>query len=132
MAIPILSAVMDIIKGPLDKLIPDKNKRAEMTHEIAMAVNNSDHAQMEVNKVEAAHHSIFVAGWRPFIGWVCGMALAFEFLVRPLTQWALLIAEKSIVLPVLDTNALYPILMGMLGLGTLRTFEKSKGIARKS
>lgn len=132
MAIPFIGAVLDIIKGPLDKLIPDKDKRAEFEHEVRMSVHNSDQAQMEVNKVEAAHSSIFVAGWRPFIGWVCGLALAFEFLVRPIAQWGLLIAEKTTILPVLDTAALYPILMGMLGLGTLRTYEKFKGKNRNS
>jgi hypothetical protein len=131
MAIPFIGAVLDIIKGPLDKLIPDKNKRAEFEHEIAMAVNNSDLAQMEVNKVEAAHPSIFVAGWRPFIGWTCGTALALDFLVRPIAQWIILIFEKVVILPTLDTSQLMPILMGMLGLGTLRTYEKLKGVARK-
>jgi hypothetical protein len=86
---------------------------------------------MEVNKVEAAHHSIFVAGWRPFIGWTCGTALALDFLVRPLAQWVILISENVVILPTLDTSQLMPILMGMLGLGTLRTYEKLKGVARK-
>ena len=96
-----------------------------------MAVHNTDLAQMEVNKVEAAHHSIFVAGWRPFIGWCCGIAMGLEFIVRPITQWGILMAGKVVTLPSLDTEQLYPILMGLLGLGTLRTYEKFKGVARK-
>jgi hypothetical protein len=131
MAIPFIGAVLDIIKGPLDKLIPDKNKRQEFEHAVTMSVYNSDLSQMEVNKVEAAHHSIFVAGWRPFIGWTCGTALALDFLVRPIAQWIILIFEKVVILPTLDTSQLMPILMGMLGLGTLRTYEKLKGVARK-
>ena len=131
MAIPFIGAVLDIIKGPLEKLIPDKNKRQEFEHAVTMSVHNSDLSQMEVNKVEAAHHSIFVAGWRPFIGWTCGTALALDFLVRPLAQWVILIFENVVILPTLDTSQLMPILMGMLGLGTLRTYEKLKGVARK-
>lgn len=130
MAIPILGAVLDIIKGPLDKLVPDKAQRAAFEHEITMSVQTSDLAQMEVNKIEAAHRSIFVAGWRPFIGWTCGVAMSLEFIVRPLAQWGLNIAGKAVLLPQLDTEALYPILMGLLGLGTLRTYEKFKGVSK--
>jgi hypothetical protein len=131
MAIPFIGAVLDIIKGPLDKLIPDKNKRQEFEHAVTMSVYNSDLSQMEVNKVEAAHHSIFVAGWRPFVGWTCGMSLALDFLVRPIVQWGILVYGEVVTLPTLDTAQLMPILMGMLGLGTLRTYEKFKGVARK-
>lgn len=131
MAIPFIGAVLDIIKGPLDKLIPDKNKRMEFEQAVKMSVHEGDLAQMEVNKVEAAHPSIFVAGWRPFIGWTCGAAMALEFLVRPIAQWAILLSDKLVSLPSLDTTQLYPVLMGILGLGTLRTYEKFKGVARK-
>lgn len=131
MAIPILGAVLDLIKGPLDKIIPDKAQRAAFEHEITMSVQTSDLAQMEVNKVEAANPSTFVSGWRPFIGWICGCAMAMEFLVRPLAQWGINLSGKVVTLPSLDTAQLYPILMGMLGLGTLRTYEKFKGVARK-
>lgn len=131
MAIPILGAVLDLIKGPLDKIIPDKAQRAAFEHEITMSVQTSDLAQMEVNKVEAANPSTFVSGWRPFIGWICGCAMGLEFLVRPLAQWGINLSGKVVTLPSLDTAQLYPILMGMLGLGTLRTYEKFKKVARK-
>jgi hypothetical protein len=132
MAIPFVSAVLDIIKGPLDKVFVDKDARIAFEHEVRMSAVQSDMAQMEVNKVEAAHASIFVAGWRPFVGWVCGSALAFEFLLRPLVQWGLIIADNDAVLPVLATEALYPVLMGMLGLGAARTVEKLKDRSRNS
>jgi|TARA_B110000211_G_scaffold210675_1_gene248944 hypothetical protein len=77
--------------------------------------------QSEINKVEAQSRSVFVAGWRPFIGWVCGVAFAFHYIVMPL-----LIAYTDIKPVDFDTNSLFTVLMGMLGLGGLRTFEKIK------
>ena len=77
--------------------------------------------QSEINKVEAQSRSVFVAGWRPFIGWVCGVAFAFHYIVMPL-----LIAYTDIEPVEFDTNSLFTVLMGMLGLGGLRTFEKIK------
>ena len=78
--------------------------------------------QNEVNKIEAQHRSIFVAGWRPFIGWVCGLALLYNFIVRDLVAWI----SPSIMPPALQMEHLLTVLMGMLGLGGLRTFEKLK------
>jgi len=78
--------------------------------------------QNEVNKIEAQHRSIFVAGWRPFIGWVCGLALLYNFIIRDLVAWV----SPSIMPPALQMEHLLTVLMGMLGLGGLRTFEKLK------
>lgn len=78
--------------------------------------------QNEVNKIEAQHRSIFVAGWRPFIGWVCGLALLYNFIVRDLVAWV----SPSIMPPALQMEHLLTVLMGMLGLGGLRTYEKLK------
>ena len=99
-------------------------------HEVNMSLTKMDLAQIEINKVEAAHPSVWVSGWRPFIGWVAGLALALEFLVRPIVQWGLDISGQAIQLPNIDNQELYPILMGLLGLSTLRTYEKFKGVAR--
>lgn len=127
-----IDKIVDTIGNLAGKFIKDKDQVEKFKHEVDMSLTKMDLAQMEVNKVEAAHHSVFVAGWRPFIGWVCGVALALEFIVRPLGQWGLDIANKAVDLPSIDNAALYPILMGLLGLGTLRTYEKFKGVARKS
>ena len=78
--------------------------------------------QNEVNKIEAQHRSIFVAGWRPFIGWVCGLALLYNFVIRDLVAWIM----PEIMPPALQMEHLITILMGMLGLGGLRTYEKLK------
>ena len=78
--------------------------------------------QNEVNKIEAQHRSIFVAGWRPFIGWVCGLALLYNFILRDLIAWL----SPSVMPPALQMDHLLTVLMGMLGLGGLRTYEKLK------
>lgn len=87
-------------------------------------------AQIEVNKTEAQHASLFVAGWRPALGWVCGAGFAYQYVVRPLLPWVLTVFGVDGVppLPSLD-GSLMELTFGMLGLGALRTFEKSKGVA---
>ena len=77
--------------------------------------------QSEINKVEAQHRTIFVAGWRPFIGWVCGVALAYNFVLRDLLIWFI---GPEQVPPALQMEHLMTVLIGMLGLGGMRTFEK--------
>jgi len=131
MAIPIIGGILDLIKGPLEKLIPDKNKRMEFEHEITKGFLSSDLAQMDVNKQEAAHKSLFVAGWRPAVGWTCAIALAYNFLLYPTLLWGTAIWAPDITPPVLNTDTLETILMGMLGLGGLRTIEKLKGASRE-
>tara|TARA_B100000212_G_scaffold256525_1_gene196824 strand:- start:981 stop:1361 length:381 start_codon:yes stop_codon:yes gene_type:complete len=79
--------------------------------------------QTKINEIEAGHRTVFVAGWRPFIGWVCGVALAYNFIIRDLFIWAL---DPQDVPPALQMEHLMTVLLGMLGLGGLRTFEKVK------
>lgn len=79
--------------------------------------------QTKINEIEAGHRTVFVAGWRPFIGWVCGVALAYNFIIRDLFIWAL---KPQDVPPALQMEHLMTVLLGMLGLGGLRTFEKVK------
>jgi hypothetical protein len=89
-------------------------------------------AQMEVNAAEAASASLFVSGWRPALGWVGAAAFALQFLFRPLATWAwTLITGSDPGLPTFETGELWPMLAGILGLGTLRTVEKYNGVARK-
>ena len=87
--------------------------------------------QIEINKAEASHRSVFVAGWRPFVGWTCGVALAWHFVLAPLTIFVCTYAGVELPeLPTFDMSSLLTVLMGMLGLGGLRTFEKAKGLAK--
>ena len=85
--------------------------------------------QIAVNQVEAAAPSVFVAGWRPFIGWVCGMALAYKFVLAPMAAFVLAAYGHPVVLQVLDFSEMSTVLLGMLGIGGLRTIEKIKGVA---
>ena len=82
--------------------------------------------QSEINKMEAQHRSVFVAGWRPFIGWICGIALAYNFIIRDVIAWL----SPNIMPPAIQMDQLITILLGMLGLGGLRTFEKIKDKAK--
>jgi hypothetical protein len=87
--------------------------------------------QLEINKAEASHKSIFVAGWRPFIGWTCGIALAWHFVLQPLIMFlSVLFGFALPELPAFDMGSLMTVLMGMLGLGGLRTYEKQKGLTK--
>jgi hypothetical protein len=111
----IISKVADNI----DRFTLDKQEKAELITEI-------NKAQLEVNKVEAGHTSMFVAGWRPFTGWVCSFALLYHFILQPLLTFVLYTFGNEIVLPTFDMGTLTTVLLGMLGLGGMRSFEKVK------
>ena len=130
-----LQTLIGPVTGLLDKFIEDKDQKAKLAHEIATM--SEKHAQelakgqLEVNKVEAGHRSRFVAGWRPFIGWICGAALAWHFVAAPLLTFVFAYLGADLPqLPVFDMDALMTVLLGMLGLGGLRTFEKAKGLSK--
>ena len=116
----------------LDKLVADKDLKTKLQHELEMVIHSANLAQMEVNKAEAVHKSVFVSGWRPFVGWTCGISLAYHFLLAPLLQFSFALAGIEQDLPEFDFSQLSTILMGMLGLGGLRTWEKMNGVARNS
>ena len=123
------------VTGLLDKFIEDKDQKARLAHDLAtMAEKHAQEinkAQLEVNKVEAGHASLFVSGWRPACGWVAVFGLAGNFMVIPFTNFVLALLEIDVTIPLIDTATMMPVLMGMLGLGGLRTYEKSKDIHRK-
>ncbi len=127
-------ALGPILDGVL-KLIPDKNARAEAKEQfegqMLNAMTGLVQGQLEINKEEAKHASIFVAGWRPGIGWICGIALGWNFIIQPIISWGAFISGIDLEgMPTLDTGELTTILLGMLGLGGLRTYEKRLGVAR--
>ena len=127
--------MIDKLIGPVsdivNKLVPDKDLQAKLNHELKTELHKANMAQVEINKIEAGHKSIFVSGWRPFVGWTCGIAMLYHFLLQPIIIFSLSAFGISFVLPSFDMGSLMTVLMGMLGLGGLRTFEKTKGIARK-
>lgn len=111
-----------------DKLFTSKDEK--LTHEeVRMRLMmQPDVAQVELNKVEASSRSTFVAGWRPFIGWICGVGLAMNFIVRPLLNYYLLIFYPKVpIMESLEMGTLMTLITGMLGFGGLRTYEKLKG-----
>ena len=128
--------MIDKLIGPVtsivDKFVVDKDLKMQLQHELETALHDANMAQLEVNKAEAAHKSIFVAGWRPFVGWVCGVALSYHFILAPLLQFGFAVGGIDQALPEVDFSQLSTVLMGMLGLGGLRTFEKMKGVSRES
>ncbi len=134
-----LSAILNIISVGIDKIFPDKDKaeaaKLEMFKlgqqgQLQDAMNTFQLAteQIRVNVEEAKSQSVFVAGWRPFIGWVCGVALAYNYVAMPFIVWgARWISDKAPAMPALDMGELSTLLFGMLGLGVMRTVEKVKG-----
>jgi hypothetical protein len=130
-----LSKLIGPVTGLLDKFIEDKDQRAALAHEIAtMSERHAQElalSQIEVNKAEAASGSIFKGGWRPAIGWVCASAFAYHFVLQPVIVFIVLSAGVDLpALPEFDMASLMTVMMGMLGLGGLRTYEKQKGITK--
>ena len=123
------------VTGLLDKFIEDKDQKARLAHDLAtMAEKHAQEinkAQLEVNKVEAGHSSLFVSGWRPAVGWVCVLGMAGNFMVIPFTNFVLALLAIDVTVPLIDTATMMPVLMGMLGLGAMRTYEKKSGVERK-
>ena len=135
--VDVLKAALAPIIGPLIDKIPDVNKKRELKHEFESQVLNAVagvvHAQIEVNKTEAAHPSIFVAGWRPACGWCCVLALAYSFILYPFLLWFSFAFGVDIgSAPQLEIGPLVAILTGMLGLSINRTYDKVKHVARSN
>ena len=122
------------VTGLLDKFIEDKDQKARLAHEIATLAQKEAHKnaalQLEVNKVEAAHKSLFVSGWRPFIGWTCGLGMFGNFITIPFSNFVLALFGIDIVIPLVPLETMMPVLMGMLGLGSMRTYEKKNAVHR--
>lgn len=119
------------VAGIIDRFVETDDERTAAEIIKAKLMMRPSLVQAELNKVEAAHRSVFVAGWRPFIGWVCGLALFYNFVARDLLAWAILNTGLEASLPPdLAMDELMTVLLGMLGLGAFRTVEKFGGKAR--
>ena len=125
-----IDKLIDPVSNILDKFIADKDLKQKLNHEIELEIQKANTAQIEVNKVEAGHRSIFVAGWRPCCGWICAIALGYHFVLQPIILFVLSLNNLQYELPEFDMGALLYVLGGMLGLGGLRSYEKSKGLTK--
>ncbi|WP_340109446.1 3TM-type holin [Pikeienuella sp. HZG-20] len=136
MALPLVAAAGSILPslfGLIDDLFTSDAERAEAKRKLVELEQQGRLAQIAVNAAEAKHDSVFVAGWRPAIGWLCGLILAWVFIVRDFIVLALTIAAPDFDvsrLPNPDLGMVITILGGMLGLGALRTTEKLRGVSR--
>ena len=130
-----VEAASKMIDGVVSRIWPDKtqvdnNKLERFKSELAMELAITQ-AQTSINSAEAVHPSVFVAGWRPFIGWCCGVSLLYVAIIEPIARFiALVVFNYDANFPIIDTNLTLQILLGMLGLSGMRSFEKSRAVAR--
>lgn len=139
-----IAALLPVVGKVIDRIIPDPTAKAAAKQNMFEAIQRGELAeldadvklaagQMEINKSEAAHSSIFVAGWRPAIGWICGVALAYNFVVYPFLGFIGSVAGLDLSnVPELETGEMMTVLLGMLGLGGMRSFEKRNRVAQES
>ena len=123
-----LDKLIGPVTGLLDKFIEDKDQKAALAHEIATmsekAASENAIAQLELNKAEAQSGSLFIGGWRHFVGWTCGVGLAYNVIISQiLSIW--------FEVPTVDPSLLTPVLMGMLGMGAMRSYEKKNSVAKE-
>lgn len=145
MVAPILAALIPTaisgVEKLLDRLIPDPDARAKALLELKKEENQqalaemtlalqADKMQADINIEEAKSGNWFAASWRPFVGWVCGVAFAYHFVLQPLLAFSMAAFGHVVALPVFDMDALFTVLMGMLGLGGMRSFEKFKRVTK--
>ena len=126
----LVATLVGPVTGLLDKFIEDKDQKAMLAHKIA-TMSEEHHqdlmkAQIEVNKVEASNSNLFVSGWSPFIGWTCGLGMFGNFITIPFANFVLALLEINIVIPLVPLETMMPVLMGMLGLGAMRSYEKTR------
>ena len=132
----ILSSLLPVATSIIDRVVPDKNaaKKAklDMQRELTTAFNKANLAQIETNKIQAAHPSIFVSGARPAIMWICAFGLGWQFVFQPVAVWVLALTDAGVALPIIETEGLMSLTLALLGLGGMRSFEKSKGVQRNN
>jgi hypothetical protein len=123
-----LGAIADLAGTVINKIWPDKSEQEKQ--ELALAVITVT-GQLDINKQEAANASVFVSGWRPFVGWVCGCACGWNWLGLPIAKFVLALSGNPIALAPADISEMLPLLFGLLGMGALRSIDKYNGVANK-
>ncbi len=137
-----ISAVFDLGKSIISRVWPDPKQQADAFYKLQKLKQDGNLAelsayvqsmtgQLEINKIEAASSSVFVAGWRPFVGWICGFALAYVAIIDPMFRFFALMFGYKGDFPVIDTTITMQVLLGMLGIGTLRSYDKKNKVDTK-
>lgn len=146
--IPLITALIPMLGSVIDKVLPNTAERekvkmelqmklAEQELEFAKLLAANDQGQIEINKEEAKSSSLFVSGWRPFVGWTCSIGVAWAFVVRPFLDWTVALLSRfypalvGFVSPEVNTGELLSLLLGLLGMGGFRMMEKKWGVERK-
>ena len=127
-----LEKLIDPISNILDKFVADKDLKQKLEHELKTELHRANMAQIEVNKEQAKHSSLFVSGARPAIMWVCCLGLFWSFFLAPFLNWLIIVTGSDVTLPSIQTEGLLTLTLSLLGLGGYRSFEKFKGVARSS
>ncbi len=130
--LPVITSALGIGEKLLDKFVEDKDLKRKLNHELKKEMIALDQGQIQANIEQAKHPSLFVAGARPSIMWICALGLFTQFFVMPIAQWVTAIWMPEVTLPKLQTEELMTLTLSLLGLGTMRSFEKSKGVAREN
>lgn len=134
MAFNLIGEILGLAGPVLDKFVVDKNKKAELEHELRMVLHNANLQQNQINLEQAKHPSIFVAGARPAIMWICAFGLGWTFVLQPMLSWIVVVGgwAGQIAMPELPVEGLMTLTLALLGLGGMRSFEKINGVAREN
>lgn len=131
MANSLIELLGELSRPVIERFFPDQGKAQEFAQALQLEMIKNEtllaQGQLEINKAEAANPDRFISGWRPFIGWVCGGAMAFNFIAIPFVYLMATLAGQTLVVAPLDMSQMWPVLTALLGLGGLRTYEKVKG-----
>ena len=128
----IADSVIGVAGKVLDKFIEDKDLKKKLDHELRSQIVSLDLAQAQANVEQAKHSSVFIAGARPAIMWICAFGLAWQFVMQPVAVWGIALSGADIVLPIIETEGLMSLTLALLGLGGMRTAEKWKGVQRNN
>ena len=126
----IAESVIGVAGKVLDKFVEDKDLKTKLSHELKSQIVSLDLAQAQTNLEQAKHPSVFIAGARPAIMWICAFGLGWQFVFQPVAAWIIAVSGSDVLLPIFETEGLMPLTLSLLGLGGMRSFEKYKGIQR--
>ena len=128
----IVESVVGVAGKVLDKFVEDKDLKRKLESELKSQIISLDLAQAQTNLEQAKHSSVFIAGARPAIMWICALGLGWQFVFQPIAVWGIAVSGADLVLPVIQTEGLMSLTLALLGLGSMRTAEKWKGVQRNN